>query len=435
MFFNDNYIKLQLKKWINQSNGDGKEILLSSFVRIVTIGAKTALSLSIISLLSPQEIVCYAILGAQIAFLSPFLGLEFSNYAYRQMLGDRVELRSYYICNMVAFLAASTVFITLALYIGSSIIGYSPALAGLIFWILLILDNWCQEIVKLHSNLKHAKEVALISFMRYGIWVAPLILYLNLSARSQNATTIAIFWAAGTALGVLAGVLMLNSKEYGEYTRGKLDVNWMKQGISVGFVYLMVNSLTRLPIIADKIVLEKYVAEVALASYIIYNSISMAWRSLLDTSIIIKRTPTIVTMVRNHQLTDAWIAAKKLVGLLWSAQLLGLLFTAPVAYILLKTYDKVGYLDYYVLLPVFFILQATIQASNVLHSIVYAHGCDSTIFIIQAASVLVFLVSLMAFIQWLGIWAAIIAVFLCYFVQLIAKLTLILNLSNQGRSL
>lgn len=343
-----------------------------------------------ISFLAVGELATYGVAAAYVSFIGPFLGLEFSSYAHRLMLGDDESRWSFYLANAMVFQMGSSLIMVLLLIVLWYLNLVSSPLAPLLMIGLIFLDNLAHELSKLHATLKKPMQVAVLSFWRYGVWVIPLLFVLYFSPKMRSAEVVIVFWACGSFLASLYGFWVIDRKLMREISFKLLDLRWILEGVKVCIIYLMVASLMRIFSTFDRIALEFFSTELMVASYVAFYSIGGAWRALLDSGIMVKRTPELIELVRKGRNQAALGKASETIFLLLKSYPIGLVVIAPVAYLFFLLAGKEEYLSQFYLLPLVFLMQLAAHVAGVYHAILYGQERDQVMLFIHLGMVMLF---------------------------------------------
>lgn len=384
-------------------------------IRVATIFSKVGLSFALISLLAPRELVVYGVVAAKVAFIGPFLGLEFSSYAHRLLLGAEPDKRGFFLTNAAVFQGVSslclTLFIGLLYYLG---ILESPVLVALLVG-LIFAENLAHEFVKIHSTLKNPVRVALIGLFRYAIWVPPLLLKFWMTSDARSAETILSYWMMGSLVASAFALISLPREVVLSIQLREISIPWMIRGLKVCAVYLLIASMMRALTTFDRILLDKFIGDIEVAAYIAFWSIAGAWRALMDSGFMVKLTPELIESVRKGRKREALVLAKAAKLSFLKYYLIGFVLIVPASVAFLNLVGKSEYLDYWHLLPGSFLVLYIAQISTLDHVLLYGISEDKALFFIHLFSLLVFFVLMFLGVSFIGAVGAQIAMGVAFF--------------------
>lgn len=386
----------------------------SVLIRLLTIGLKALLSFTLIGMLDADSYVTYGLVAANIAFIYPILGMEFSNYCTREILREDSGVTKKLVNFSIFFLCCSTLILSIVSYlIVLEIIDVDIAIV--LFLGLLVSEGLSQELLKLHTALKRPVTVVTIGFLRFGAWIPLMLVFFQLSDRStRNAETVLMFWLAGSIVSVLYGIFILYKMKLLHFKFTYLDFEWIKKGFKSCLVYIVIASLLRMLGTFDRIILDRFIAAEELAAYLAFWSIAGAWGTLISSGYLIKVTPELIQYAqrsKRKESVDLVASANKHLLIMY---IIGILILIPVAYIFLKLIDKEKYIENMLFLPLILVVIGISQSASLWHSLDFGLGDDFGILRAHVLAGIIFLTMTFTLVPWIGGFGAVIATLVSY---------------------
>ncbi|UXY15550.1 hypothetical protein N8I74_00605 [Chitiniphilus purpureus] len=376
---------------------------LGGFVlRGAGLASKFVLMVYLARVLPPAELGFYGLFTAAVAYAVFAVGLDFYTYANRDLIGRPeaewpARLRDQGLLHGAGYLV---------LGIGAALVGawreLSPGLV-LLFCAILICEHLAIEVYRLLVIRRRNVRANVVFFCRIGLPAYLAITVMALHPPARSVFTVLACWLGGSALGVLLGAAPLARLRWRGVAGVPVDRGWLLGGLRVAAVFLAGTLLLRVPLIADRYLLDLFADRAVVGVYTFFFGIAAAIPQLLEASVIAQRYPRLVEAHKTGRPAELARLRRNMLrevsGVTLALSLLCLLLIHP----LLRYIGRVEYEAHWPVLLLLVLANGLSVVSLAWHYHLYAAGRDRAIFAANAVSVAVFVLAALALTPSLGI--------------------------------
>lgn len=357
-------------------------------LRGASMASKFILIFVLAKLFSVEDVGVYGLFIATLSFGVLLIGADFYTYSQRELLARPREEWG----NVVQQQVKAQLILYLVLVPPLIII----FVFGLLDWrwfywfiALLFVEHIAQEVNRLLIAMHMQVLASIVLFIRMGIWVLILIPLIWYFPDLRSLEVVLVFWLTAGLVATLVGVFIIKNK-IKNWTPQTLNVDWIKKGIFVGFLFFVGTLSFKFVLTADKYFIESMSSLEVLGAYVFFLSLAMGIPAFLEPAVFSFLYPKMLESYQHHN-KQSFIKYYR--ELFWSTLLVGLVLGVLLWYLtpfLLDWLDKDIYKsffnDFYVLILVGFVY----SLSHVPHYALYAMKSDRWIVFSHVSSVFVF---------------------------------------------
>ncbi|GAA5786411.1 lipopolysaccharide biosynthesis protein [Chitiniphilus shinanonensis] len=354
--------------------------------------SKFVLMVYLARVLPPAELGFYGLFTAAVAYAVFAVGLDFYTYANRDLIGRPehewpARLRDQGLLHGAGYLV---------LGLGAGLVGAwreIPATLVLLFCAILVCEHLAIEVYRLLVIQRRNVRANVVFFCRIGLpaYVAIAVMLLHPPARSVS--TVLGCWLVGSALGVALGAAPLARLPWRSLRGVPVDMARLLGGLRIAAVFLAGTLLMRVPLIADRYLLDFFADRATVGVYTFFFGIAAAIPQLLEASVVAQRYPRLVEAHKAGRLDEL---ARLRRGMLREVGLVTLSLSIACLVLIHPLLLYIGRVEYEAHWPVLLLLVLANGLSVVSlawHYHLYAGGRDRAIFAANALSVAAFLIA------------------------------------------
>ncbi len=355
--------------------------MMSSFFNLGLRGGglvgKFLLIFFLARVLRPEELGVYGLITATVGYALFFLGLDFYTYAGRSMLHAEQKTWPSMLRDQGVLFACSYVVVILLLGL-LFMAGLLPVEYALVFYVLLTVEHFSQELVRLLVIIGKPLSAGVLMFFRMGAWCYVLVAaYLGgLTAIELN--TVLWSWVLADAVALAGSIWLLRKLPWSELSP-RIDWGWIRQGLRVSVFFLVGTFALRAVFTLDRYLVEEFVGREMLGVYTLYFGICNSLISFVDAAVFSFRYPRLVSLYKTGE-RQAFESARRAFRQQTLIAVAALALSAALLVVpVLKWIGKPLYLQH---LPVFYLLLATsalFVIGHIPHYALYAMGRDRSI--------------------------------------------------------
>lgn len=348
-------------------------------LRGVAMGSKFLLIVILSKYVSEEAIGELGLLLTTITILVFLVGLDFYNYATRELLikdKAKPEIASMLFNQYIFYSFLYILFIPILYFTIPNEIIAQTILP--LFLAVLILEHFSQELYRTLIALEKQILANLLLFFRTGLWIALLFFLLFVWHWAFSLTLLLQLWIIGSSIAVVFGLLVL----YKTLPEKKLilDIKWIRKGIKISIPFLLATLSYKVIEYSDRYMIDLLLGKNQTGIYIFYANIANIMNIFVNTIVIILLYPPLIKTFHGNDSSAFFLIRKKFISELVIYTFLSALFLAIVIYPILNWQQKDSY---YTELSVYFILvlsNIALNLSFIPHYLLYAKGKDKIIF-------------------------------------------------------
>lgn len=364
------------------------------------MASRFLLLLFLAKFLEPVEVGLFGLLLATIGFSVLAVGGDFYTYSQRELLSRPKEEWGFVLYNqLIAIFILYSLLLPLHLFI--FYFNLIPVAFIHIFFLLLISEHLAQEINRLLVAIHRPVAASLVLFIRMGLWVFILLPILWFTTIQNPLEIILYTWLASVILAILVGGSFIFKSIPLHKGKQKIDINWIKYGFKVGFVFLIATLCFRALFTLDRYAVNYLTNSDLLGVYTVYIGIAMAVFSFIDAGILSFLYPKMVSFYKQGKISEYAACKKELSQSIFIVGFSLALAASLLAPIALAWTDREIYLDHLPLLWLLLVVVIVYALGMIPHFGLYAYSRDKDIIIAHIISLVLFLVvtSIVSFIS------------------------------------
>lgn len=358
-------------------------------LRGLTLLSKFILLFFLAKFLRPADVGMYGLLAASIGYALYALGLEFYNFACREMIGtDRRNWLGMIRDQVVVYSLMYVAVLPLSLVVFAN--GWLPWEYAVWVYVLLFFEHMAQELNRILVALSEQLLASLVLFLRSGAWCLIVVGVMWFWPESRTLIFCLASWLVGVVIACIIAIKKLVSYDKSSLAK-RIDWAWIRTGITVALPLLGASLALRGIFTFDRYLVEHASGLEVLGPYVLFIGIVTAILSFLDAGVVVFFYPKLVA------------AAKAVDRMAFKSDMRSLAVnvmtvTLVLAFLCVVTVKPViGWLDntaYEGQLPMLYWLLLAIviyAASLIPHLGLYAFGRDSPLYWSQIVAFLFFI--------------------------------------------
>jgi O-antigen/teichoic acid export membrane protein len=358
-------------------------------LRGLTLASKFLLVISLSRALSAAEIGLYGLFVATINYCMYLIGLEFHTYATRELLSRPRFEWARMIRDQVCFYGLSYLVLVpgLLLVFGAGVLPWN--LVGW-FYLLIILEHFCQEGYRLLLALERPFVGGLVLFFRLGAWAYAVAGIFWFFPDKADLGLVWLGWALGGGLALILVLAGLSSLDWTDIKKHPIDWAWIKIGMKKAMPFILIALVSRAMFTADRYVLDFFEGRETVGVYTLFMGMAISLQSFIDSGVVAIYYPKIIRSVRLGNKDEAEIYTRNMARAIAGLIVLGLIIAGFLIRPVLAFIGKSIYIDH---VSVFWVLLSSISLtclSFVFHYKIFAMGLDRALVIISIAAFVIF---------------------------------------------
>lgn len=406
--------------------------LTSLFLRFLTLGLKFSLGFIFVIYFNSSDFGLLTIFSTLALFFSVFCGFEFYTYSNRFLVGLDRNLWGQY-------LVQHFLFILLIFFIAAPFMGlifyydYLPWNVLLIFYLIAFFEIINQELMRVMLIADMQIEAAISNFIRNGSWIIVFFIFVFLSGDNFDLLKVAFMWGGAQIFCLFISIFSLKKKSVVlNIFNCKLNVTWMKNGISLGFLYfLSVLSLMAITVM-DKIFLDYEEGREILGIYSFYFGISASIVPLSEAFVFSFSYPQLISFSKEGKKKEFSELFRSMKSDIFRYTAMYMVLLLVSVYGILHFLEKVNYLEYWLIFPILLIAHFFYVVSNVYHYGCYSVNQDKGLFYAHIISGGGSLLMMVAFVNFESVYKIPVIVAISYGILMLAKIIFFKNLKKEN---
>lgn len=366
--------------------------LLNLILRGLTILFKSVLVFYIAKMLSPQDMATYGILTISISYFVYVVGLDFYTYYTRELVKSSPDSWGKEFKNTLAVFAVMYC-ICLPIIVFLFNMGVIEKVYLVPFVILLVLEHFVQEFVRIMVIKGSVLTSSFVNFIRYAAWCPIVIALMLYEVIESNLINILYAWIFGGLLGLIFGFYIVYTYNVSGWAE-KVNLSWVKKGILISLPLLIGTLCMRGVFTFDRYWLKVYYDVSYLAAYSFFGSFTTVVPTIVDSLVFTYSYPKLISLFHNKEMKEY---RAEIVKMTIAACILTVL-SSIILYIATILFIRVMGLDFYQerkgILVLMFVAAVFSCISMVPHYILYSQGKDKFIYWNHIILFFVFMVSL-----------------------------------------
>lgn len=342
-------------------------------------------------LLEPTEVGHYGLLVAAVGYSIYFVGLDFYVYTTRQVSGgDRGVwgryIKSQALLSGLLYLGFFPVFILL--FVG----GWLPWEFVGWFFIVLILEHACLEIIRFFIAASEQLAASVVLFLNQAFWAVAVVIFMILDESNRNLSSVLLFWIFGSVVALCYSFAKFKQMGIGGWW-ARVDLEWVWNGVKIAVPMLLATLALRGIFTFDRYLLSDFVGLDVVAVYVLFIGVAGTLLAFLDAAVFSFSYPA---LIESYKENNTATFKKNMMIMLVSVAVLSGLFSVCSIFILpymLVWIGKSVYLNSYYIF--YWVLGALVVNAfwMVFHYALYAQQLDRHIIASHLVGFFVFLVS------------------------------------------
>ncbi|UIR30975.1 oligosaccharide flippase family protein [Priestia flexa] len=364
---------------------------INLLLRIITLGSKFLLMMSMTKVLSPEEVGIYGIISTSIGLAIYIIGMDFYVFNTREILGasnlkKEILIKDQFVFHLVSY----TLFLPLIAVI--FLIDVIPAKYILVFYIILIFEHLSQEFNRILISLGKPILANIALFFRSGSWAYIAIIAFFTFEEAQNLWVIFVGWLIGVIISNILSVYYLRNLEWEEVKAKSLNWKWVRKGVLISFPLFIGNISLKLAEYLDRYFVTIYHGNSMTGVYTFYGSLSNLLVIFAQTGVITILGPKTIKSFQNEEFEIyKKHMSKMIIGVTASTILISLILALGILPII-SIIDKPIYAEYLNAYWILIVAYAFSVLSLLPHQALYVRYKDRVIILCSILSLVVALV-------------------------------------------
>ena len=357
-------------------------------LRGCTLVSKFLLIFILARYLEPGELGLYGLLIAAVGYSLYLLGLDFYTFSTREILRRRRDewgglLKSQGALTLTIYVLLSPILLLVF------ILGYLPWYVAGWFFLLVVLEHFNQESMRLLIAISEPISAGISLFLRSGAWAAAIAALIILFPKARTLDSLLMAWALGGVFAALFSIWRLCRVKIGGW-RVRIDWGWIARGVKIALPLLVATLALRGLFTFDRYWLEVLSGIEVVGAYVFYMGIASAMMSFLDAGVFAFIYPGLITSYQRGEAFEYRRGTKKM---LVQTTVFTMLFTV-VALVAIEPFlawlDKPLYQEVQGMFPWLLLASILYALGMVPHYALYAQGQDRPLVFSHIASLIVF---------------------------------------------
>lgn len=381
--------------------------VLNVGLRGLTLAIRFALLIALSFYLPPSMVGLFGLIAVTVNYALYFVGFDFYAFSNRDLLARPKQEWS----GLLLSQGSLFIFLYLIVLPGSLFLFYYNFLpwwtSG---WVLTLIvsEHLAQEMSRLAIAMGRPLFSSVLVFLRQGLWVLFLLLFLSFFPEWRELQTVVLFWTIGSISSVIFGVGILLSIRWKGAIQG-INFSWILKGLAVAFPLLVATIAFRAIMTVDRYAFEAFNGPELLGPYSLFMGIAGALLTFMDAGVFAFLYPKMIRRASDNQ----WVSFHALRARLRKQTFI---WTAVMV-----VFGGVGGPLIFSLLPDFIYIQnwplylgllagmLVFVLGMVPHYTLYSLSIDQPIIYAHISGLVCFLLVLVSVKDWLPYWAVVIA--------------------------
>lgn len=369
--------------------------LINIFIRGLVLLGRFVFLFALVKLLDPAQVGLYGLLVASIGYAIYFVGLDFYTYVNRLVSGGDKALWGRYIKSQV-FLAFLLYFAFLPFLYFIFILDWLPWDLAKWFFIVLILEYFCLELVRFFIAAAEQLSASIVLFLNQAIWAVVVVIFMVVDDVYKNLDCVLFFWCAGSVSALVYSFFKLKSMRLGGWGDA-LDIQWIWVGIKIAMPMLVATLAFRGIFTFDRYLISEFLDLEIVAAYVLFIGVAGTLLAFLDAAVFSFSYPGLIGAYKNK---EGGLFKKNMRIMLFSVIIFSVVFVFASLLVfpyLLMWIDKGAYLDNFFIF--YWVLLAVVINSLwlVFHYALYAQQLDKQIVCSHLVALVVFFLAAFVF--------------------------------------
>lgn len=364
--------------------------VFSVALRVGVLVAKFLLIIALANYFEPEDVGMYGLFVGTVGYFVFAAGFDFYVYSNRELISTAKErwremLRDQAVFYLVAYI------VLIPFLVGLFYLKVLPIAYAGWFIVILVVEHLTQEATRLAVAISRPLLSSVISFVRAGLWVVVLVVWMYFFPEHRTLDILLGFWLVGGLLAVLLSLSVVLSLDK---TKSLASINWpwIKLGIKIAFPFFLGTMALHGIFVFDRYAVKFISSLEILGAYVLFLGIANALMSFLSAGVFIFYYPKMIEAYKekNRNLFFSALRSMGIQVLVFSG-----VFSLAVMVCIDPLLIKVGkpvYMEYSYILP-WLLLAFSLQAFSMLpHYALYAAKNDRPIIVSQFISLPLFLV-------------------------------------------
>lgn len=363
--------------------------VFSVALRVGVLVAKFLLIIALANYFEPEDVGMYGLFVGTVGYFVFAVGFDFYVYSNRELISTAKERWRGMLRDQAVFYLFSYV-VLIPFFVGLFYFEILPMAYVAWFIVILVVEHLTQETTRLAVAISRPLLSSVISFVRAGLWVIALVVWMFFFPEFRTLDVLLGFWLVGGLLAVLLSLSVVLSLDK---TKSLASINWpwIKLGVKIAFPFFLGTMALHGIFVFDRYAV-KFISNLeVLGAYVLFLGISNALMSFLSAGVFIFYYPKMIEAYKEKNRNGFFSALRSM-----SIQVLvfsGVFSLAVMACIdpLLNKVGKPVYMEYSYILP-WLLLAFSLQAISMLpHYALYAAKNDKPLIASQFISLFLFL--------------------------------------------
>lgn len=261
-------------------------------IRLVTLASRFLFVFFVAKLLAPSDLGLYGLVTAAIGYSLYLLGLDFYTYTTRELLNNERREWGGILKNQVALslILYSLVLPILLLVFTNALL---PWYLAKWFFILVVLEHICQEMVRLFIAISEQLFASILLFLRQGSWAIFITLLMTVDEEARNLDAIFYAWVIAALLSVLLGAYRIKNLKLGGW-ENQIDWSWIVSGMKICVPLLVATLALRGVFTLDKYWLQSLTSLDVVGAYVLFIGVASTLMVFLDAGVFSYSYPALI---------------------------------------------------------------------------------------------------------------------------------------------
>jgi len=271
-------------------------------LRAATLGIRFLLLFFLAKYLTPDSLGYFGLFSAAVGYALYLVGLDFYVYANREIVKAPASQRGYMlksqgfltVCLYLALLPIGAYFLFLAQW---------PDYVKLLFFPILFLEHFNQEIFRLLIALSQQTVASVILFIRQAGWVAIIIALLITNEEFRNLGAVLAFWTFGGLVAAGVAIWKLTRISISGWAL-PVDFKWIKKGLVTSILFLISTLALRGLLTVDRYWIEELGGIEIVGVYVLLVGVASSLLSFLDAALFSFTFPVLIEHYEKGELNE-----------------------------------------------------------------------------------------------------------------------------------
>lgn len=273
---------------------------LSAGIRVVTLGGKLLLSVSLARWLPSEALGAYGLISSTIAIGVFVLGFEYHFFTIRELVRRAPIARAHMLRDQalihvgILVVCIPLIFVVAPIFTAT---GLDRALAG---WLaaLLAIDLIANESGHALVGLARAPAANAVLFLRTSAWGIVLVAVMAALPSTRTLPFVLSSWILGGLASLAVAAVFLARLPWHAVLRAPFDFATVRVGVKTSAPFVLVTGASLSLLHADRYVVAGSTGLAAVGVYVFFASLATALHTVVNSSVSLVRMPTLVEAVQ-----------------------------------------------------------------------------------------------------------------------------------------